>query len=453
MSTEGTSEISLDRVREMMLAHRVTKLYAKFLSANDNSKNQPYFGGDFGVLNILPASTPVPDSTAGNGKSSIFKAALRFGWLDVDGNVYPAPNAKLILYPQYPEVRFSGYLSSADRDHRPSSLMGDTRVPNRILLLGVRDDGNIIGFVAGPESAVARQVSTLASLEQIGVFIRVALNSAQVATDRESLLWELCRVSKLGWIDSKRLNREREIVSCLAPNCGGYTLEAELGITPNGYSEPDFKGWEVKQHSVGRFDRPKDNMITLMTPEPNDGFYVTAGVIPFVEKYGYADLRGRENRLNFGGIFRSGIRASRTGLRLELLGYEADSQKISDAAGGIALLDDKGNEAAVWRYADLMGHWSRKHALAAYVPSITRSDSQRQYQYSSNVLLGIGTTFEKFLSAIAEGLVVYDPGIKVEGYPETPHSKRRSQFRIKASRLPMLYSLTERISACDDGRH
>jgi len=27
-------------------------------------------------------------------------------------------------------------------------------------------------------------------------------------------------------------------------NRGGYTLEAELGITPNGYSEPDFMGWE-----------------------------------------------------------------------------------------------------------------------------------------------------------------------------------------------------------------
>ena len=450
MSAEGTSEISLDRVREMMLAHRVTKLFAKFLAANDNSKNQPYFGGDFGVLNILPASTPVADSIAGNRKSSIFKAALRFGWLDVDGNVYPAPNAKLILYPQYPEVRFSGYLDGVDREHRPSRHMGTTRVPNRILLLGVRDDGLIIGFAAGPESAVARQVGALANPEYIGVFVRVPLIGTQIRSDRESLLAELCRISRLGWINSKRLNREHEIMSCLAPNCGGYTLEAELGITPNGYSEPDFQGWEVKQHSVGRFERPSDSVITLMTPEPNDGFYVTAGVIPFVEKYGYADLRGRENRMNFGGIFRNGIRAARTGLRLELLGFQAETRKISDASGGIALLDDSGNEAAVWRYADLMGHWSRKHALAAYVPSITRSEPQRQYQYSSNVLMGIGTTFEKFLSAIAEGLVVYDPGIKVEGYPDAPHSKRRSQFRIKASNLPMLYYLTERVSACAD---
>jgi hypothetical protein len=44
-------------------------------------------------------------------------------------------------------------------------------------------------------------------------------------------------------------------MACEAPNCGGYTLEAELGITPNGYSEPDFLGWEVKQFGVANFAR------------------------------------------------------------------------------------------------------------------------------------------------------------------------------------------------------
>ncbi|MEO0062747.1 MAG: hypothetical protein RLZZ08_1307, partial [Pseudomonadota bacterium] len=34
-----------------------------------------------------------------------------------------------------------------------------------------------------------------------------------------------------------------------------YTLEAELGITPNGIAEPDFQGWEVKQYGVRDFVR------------------------------------------------------------------------------------------------------------------------------------------------------------------------------------------------------
>jgi hypothetical protein len=281
------------------------------------------------------------------------------------------------------------------------------------------------------------------------VFVRVPLSTGETATaDRVLLLAELCRISQLGWIDSKRLDRTGAVLPCLAPNCGGYTLEAELGVTPNGYSEPDFHGWEVKQHGVANFERESNSLITLMTPEPSDGFYVREGVIAFVEKYGYPDVRGREGRLNFGGSFRRGVRLPRTGLRLEILGYDEASGKIADAAGGIALLDDDDAEAAVWRFADLIGHWSRKHARAVFVPSVTREEPMRQYRYSDAVRLGTGTTFDRFLSAFWSGAVVYDPGIKVEGYPNRLRTKRRSQFRLKSSELSTLYESFERTSTC-----
>jgi hypothetical protein len=443
------NDLSLAQLREMMAAHQVERIYAKVLSANDNSKNQPYLGGDFGVLNILPSDTPVASRTTGARKKPIFKAALRFSWLGRDGKLYSAPEAKLILYPQYPEVRFSGYLIGADREHRPSETMGTTRVPDRVLVLGVREDRQLIGFAAGPESRLARELKTLRDAERVGVFVRVPLSEGDTAAaDRALLLAELCRISQLGWIDSKRLDRSGTVLPCLAPNCGGYTLEAELGITPNGFSEPDFHGWEVKQHGVTRFERPSNSMITLMTPEPSDGFYVEKGVIAFVEKYGYPDVAGREGRLNFGGSFRRGERLPRTGLRLELLGYDAERATIADPMGGIALLDDDDVEAATWRFADLIGHWSRKHALAAFVPSITRDKPHRQYQYSDHIRLGTGTTFDRFLSAVWSRAVVYDPGIKVEGYPDNLRSKRRSQFRLKSTELPALYESFELVSAC-----
>jgi hypothetical protein len=53
------------------------------------------------------------------------------------------------------------------------------------------------------------------------------------------------------------------ILPCKSPQCGGYTLEAELGITPNGYSEPDFMGWEVKQFGVTKFENINSSIITL----------------------------------------------------------------------------------------------------------------------------------------------------------------------------------------------
>ena len=48
--------------------------------------------------------------------------------------------------------------------------------------------------------------------------------------------------------------------------------------------------------------------VTLMTPEPNGGFYATEGVKSFVRRFGYVDRMGRDDRMNFGGIFRAGVR-------------------------------------------------------------------------------------------------------------------------------------------------
>ncbi len=85
-----------------------TRLYAKALAENDNSKNQVYFRTGFGSLNILP-NRGIEASADADATKSIFVAGLDFAWLAEDGLAVPAPHAKLILYPQYPEVRFSGF--------------------------------------------------------------------------------------------------------------------------------------------------------------------------------------------------------------------------------------------------------------------------------------------------------------------------------------------------------
>jgi hypothetical protein len=294
-------------------------------------------------------------------------------------------------------------------------------------------------------------VKAIRDPEYAGVFVRIAIVTGEtVAANRARLLDELCRISRLGWIDSKRLDSTDSLMPCNAPHCGGYTLEAELGITPNGLSEPDLHGWEIKTHTVKSFERDTSSRITLMTPEPTGGFYAHEGVIAFVEKYGYPDVAGREGRLNFGGSFRRGIRLPRTGLRMELIGYDDATGKIIDPDGGIALLDDDDSEAAIWRFADLLGHWGRKHALAIYVPTMRRELMTRQYRYSDTVRMGTGTTFDRFLSAVCSGKIIYDPGIKVEGYPDHLSTKRRSQFRLKSGELSCLYESFERRSTCGD---
>jgi len=443
----------LAQLQDLMRAHGVQRLYAKQLSANDNSKNQVYFRGDLSVLNILPFGKPVAESRSGRTVQANLKASLLFAWLAENGNAYPAPRAKLILYPQYPEVRISGLLDGVEREHRPTALMGQTRVPNRVLFLGVKDDGWILGFAAGPDSRLRRELEERSDLESVGVLERVPLSSHdETAANRATLLHELCRISNQGWIDSKQLNNSGDLMPCQAPNCGGYTLEAELGVRTNSFSKPDFHGWEVKQHGVGSFARPRNRRITLMTPHPSDGYYVTAGVVQFCERWGYPDRRGREKRINFGGTYRVEAAMKPSGLTLLLLGFDIESCKITDAAGGIVLVSNDGVEAAVWRYADLIDLWKRKHAKAVYVPSETRDDPQRQYRYNSVVRLGNGTTFENFLTALAARRIIYDPGIKVERYPEAPIAKERNQFRILSTDVGCLYTYLSTVSVCDSSR-
>jgi hypothetical protein len=100
--------------------------------------------------------------------------------------------------------------------------------------------------------------------------------------------------------------------------------------------------------------------------------------------------------------------------------------------------DDK-LPAAEWKFSDLLRHWSRKHAKAVYVPSMCRKEPRLSYRFADLVRLGEGTDFLRFLRAVHDGVVFYDPGIKLEFASTKPKVKRRSQFRILSGNLPCLY--------------
>lgn len=429
--------MNLKNLKSLFVDNSCTKIYIKKLAPNDNSKNQVYFGGSFDILNILPISE-IETVEAGDWKKERFKASMKFSWIGEDGNLYPAPNAQLILYPKYPEVRFSGFLAKCQNP--PSELMTQ-RLADRLLFFSVAKDGTVLGFVTSPNSELAAEFWNTKSVAEHGVFKVIEL--PQVSNNRIKLLNELLRIHELGWIKSKRLDRDGNILACEAPNCGGYTLEAELGITPNGYSEPDFLGWEVKQFGVSNLLKTNSAVITLMTPEPTDGIYKTEGAESFIRKYGYADKTGREDRMNFGGIHKTGIRHQSTNLELQLIGFDSDSGKIRSTNGRIALVDIEGNETASWSFASMLLHWNRKHNQACYVPSLNETIQERHYKYGNNIILGTGTDFQLFLSQMANGNIYYDPGIKMENISTKPLIKKRSQFRIKSQHLPLLYKLNE----------
>lgn len=429
----------LDQLKRIMIAAGANKLYFKILAPNDNSKNQVYLGGNFDVLNIIPFGTITVDSTISESGRDRMKARLVYYWVDAEGRLSLAPRTQLILYPKYPEVRMSGFLNGCD--HAPSSYM-TSRESGRIIFLGVTNQGSVLGHICGPQSLVRSEIDRL-DLINVGILQEIPLfGHLANGDDKHLLLNKLREINAKGWIPSQRLNKNGILIPCTSTNCGGYTLEALFGIQPNGYAEPDFLGWELKQHNVRNLDIPfSGGAITLMTPEPTGGFYKEKGVVEFIERYGYPDLIGRECRLNFGGIYKVGKIVKRTSLRIELHGYSSGDNKLHDINGGLMLRDEKDNLAAVWSYASLLDLWKRKHAKAVYVPSINRSSPQMEYHFGHIVELGEGTDFFKLLNAISNGDVYLDPALKlVIGSDGKKKTKRRNQFRIKPSLIGSLYN-------------
>jgi hypothetical protein len=313
------------------------------------------------------------------------------------------------------------------------------RSKDRILFLGVRDDGCIYGYATTIKSLIGREYSALQGLSKLSIFDVLPLHvKSDENKARLILLKHLRVIFEKGWINSKRLDGKGNILPCKASNCGGFTLEAELGIRPNGFSEPDFLGWEVKQHAVTNFKSYSAGPITLMTPEPNGGEYCDKGVDYFVHRYGYKDTKGRPDRMNFGGIYKANNCHSKTNLTLKLIGYN-QKRGITDANGCVALVNTADKITASWTFASLMKHWNKKHSKAVYVPSILQR-TPLKYSYGQFVNMGEGADFLELLKAFEAGSVYYDPGIKIEDSSTVkPKVKRRSQFRINYSRLQDIY--------------
>ncbi len=448
--------MNLLQLKSLFVQAGCTKLYAKPLAENDNSKNQVYFAGAVAALNVFPSTEIFAENT---DKGPSFKAKLKFGWMLENGNVAAAPNAQLILYSQYPEVRFSGFLLGCKAG--PSQLMADRQrakkfppalvrqLVGRILFLGVTADRQTLGYVAPGNSEIAAEFNAQSFPQAFVVFREVPLPVAAGQVDSKTeLLTQLRRINRLGWIDSKQLGSDGRFKPCNASQCGGFTLEAELGIPKNSDAEPDFHGWEVKQYAVDDFEKLESSKaITLLTPEPDGGFYAQNSTEDFVLKFGYADKKGRADRFNFGGRHKVDVLCPTTGLTMKLVGYDIVKRTITNAQGRMELVSKTGESAASWSFAKLFKHWSDKHQKACFVPSQRRVEPVRQYHYGHKVRLAQQTDSLRLLRAFATGAMYYDPGIKLEeASAEKPKSKKRSQFRVASKNIVALYETVETVA-------
>lgn len=429
-----------NRLMAAMRANGALRLVAKPLAPNDNSKNQFYLGDDYKTIQLLPFGALREDTkVAAGSKRARLKASVEFHWLSGDGAAEKAPRANLILYPKYPEVRLSGLVRGL-RDTEPARITIQ-RGRGRWLFFGITADGRILAYACAGGSPCASWAEAAVAggrTTPVGVFHEFPLRAA----GRPDIMTALRRIADDGWIPSKRLDASGSILPCNSTNCGGYTLEAELGIRPNGRADPDYDGWEVKQFNVKNLAVPRGDRITLMTPEPNGGFYAEKGPEAFLREFGYGDGDVGRGRFDFNGTHRFGVRHADTRLQLALTGWDLAKGEMSRVDGGIELIDLNGNIAARWSFESLLNHWKRKHAKAVYVPSNCETEPRR-YRYGKRVLACTGTDFPLLLAAFANGAAFYDPGIRIENVSGRKELKRRSQFRILMRNLPALYEKTE----------
>ena len=408
------------------------RAFCKPLAENDNSKQQIYFGANLDVAQMFPFRKV---ETTPDGEDSTYKAKLDFFWIG-DNFTEAATGAQLILYPQYPEVRLSGFLRGCKKAPneflRPipkESRRFNNGPDGRILFFGITRDGKTLAYLASADSSLSKEFrhkQANGQYAQESVFFKLPLPGRD---SKIILLERLAEIRDGGWQPSISMNKDGLIVPYKASNGGGYTLEALLGIIRNSSSEPDFMGWEIKAYSRDR--------VTLFTPEPDGGMYGVEGVNTFVRKYGKPS---GEDTLYFTGIHRADCRNEKTGLTLVVRGFNASRKIIEDVDGAVELLTDEGCCEAAWSFAHLLIKWNKKHAQAAYIPYESNKVAERNYRYHSPALMGEGTDFNRYLGALCSGKVIFDPGSKVMNASSQKFSvKPRSQFRMTVSNLPELY--------------
>lgn len=456
--SELSKKLTLGNISDILAKLGAEKAYIKKLASNDNSKNQPYFGAHLTDLPFIPtgdieSSVSTSSKTSDRKRKIKYQAQIDFTWFDADGQLYAAPNSKLIYYPQYPEVRFSGFLRGSNVNlSRWMAAEKEGRAQGRWLILGVSKAAKVYGYVVTPESNLMKELDETEFTQKTNIFYEIDLKRNGVAKDTRSALCDkLLEIHDMGWIPGQKLNKNLTSSPYRAMNGGGYTLEAMLGISPNGFAEPDYLGWEVKQFGVKGFPLKSAKPTTLMTPEPNGGVYRDSGIIPFMHSFGYPDKSGKPDRINFGGIHSVDKICKATNLTMKIYGFDSATSSITDAAGEIVIVNSQDEIASSWSFAKLMDHWKRKHSQAVYIPCMIKNSlSGVEYHYGTDIELGIGTTFEMYLTAMVLGYVYYDPGIKLENASTpSPSAKKRSQFRVKHKHLQSLYKKLEFVDLAD----
>ncbi|WOA54194.1 MvaI/BcnI family restriction endonuclease [Dickeya solani] len=425
----------------LMINNGAKRIIIKRLSNNDNSKQQIYFGSDFSVIKSLPIGNII--SCGMSKKGAIFKASINWFWLSFEGDKEQAHGAQVILYPKYPEVRLSGLIKGCAI--APSHLLQpptkkereDRLESNRYLIMGISEEA-VFSYISSWDDELSCELESLIENKEIHPVFSVFYEYYyELKNSKETLLRKLKDIHSLGFVPSQRLNKNGELIAYKAKNGAGFTLESLFNIKPNGSSEPDFMGWELKAHS--------GSVVTLMTPEPDTGLYV-ADIHDFMNSYSSSQ---KPERVDFASIHKMSIYNEKTGLTLNLEGYDFSKQEIVNPEGGLFLRDSNGKIAAGWSFSKILDHWKRKHSKTCFVHYSVRKSEHPSYLFGPKITLADGSDIKKFMSALSASKIYYDPGVNIKYHNGKAKPKKRNQFRMKWNDVGEVYDHIVNVTISD----
>ena len=427
--------LSIEQISETLRRLGAEQVLVKPLALNqDNDKNQIYLGTDDSLLALFPGrlgyraestSSKKRHSAPGVGKEVL---EMNFSWVLPNGEEERAPEAKLIFYLQYPELRFSGFLKGSPRS--PRALRREEQDPfgRRVLLLAIRDE-DVLGVVVtdADNPNVVTELEHLDLMPGQRLLRHFPLSASPRSPNLDQLVSEVREISNY-WHEACVLKAgESAPIPRQAQQGSGWTLEALLGIPMNGTKGPDKYGYEIKV-------LPSSGPVSLITSEPDFGWRKERGLTDYLHEFGWPGAKN-DGSFRFNGKHNTLRPYDRSGAIVVIDHWDPISNGPDGTGEPNVLLVHTKTDTVIagWTFESLAAKWSKKHSGCVYVEYERQPDTGLAvaYRYGPRAHIGQGTSINHLLRSLASGSIYLDPGDRVNF---DGAAKARMQWRTSGSR-------------------
>ncbi len=250
---------------------------------------------------------------------------------------------------------------------------------------------------------------------------------------KEELIRKLLEIRDMGWIPNARPGNQGGV---------GNTLEDLLGIEENNLPLPNASEWELKAQRANQ-----SSLTTLfhMEPSPRALKFVPAILLP---KYGWkheeAGKKYPENEMSFRQTINAVSRTDRGfGIVIDyekrkiLVSFDYRAVDLSKHKEWLESVKERAglgelNPQPYWGFDDLHHKAATKLLNCFYIKADVKKEDGREYYHYKEIYMLETFDFDKFLEALAKGIILIDFDAR------TGHN-HGTKFRMRQDRLPDLY--------------